>query len=64
MSEILTSDKIIINIDQSWLNETKFISKMWCPTDEPATIPKESISHRIPIIAALDTDGLVYFALT
>ena len=37
---------------------------MWCPPKAPATITDKSINPRLALIAALDSDGKVYFALT
>ena len=39
MIELLKSGKRIINIDESWLNETNFTRQMWCRPTSPATIP-------------------------
>jgi len=54
----------ILNIDESWLNETNFTRKMWCPAGAPATVIQRPISHRLALIAALDTEGDIYFSLT
>ena len=53
-----------MNIDESWLNETNFTRMMWCPPQTPATITARAISHRISLIAALDTEGCIYYSLT
>ena len=37
---------------------------MWCPTDAPCTVTDRAVSQRLGLIAALDTDGRVYFSLT
>ena len=54
----------IINVDESWINETSFLRKMWCPSYAPATATLRSVTPRISLIAALDTEGRVYYALT
>ena len=54
----------MINVDESWINESNFTRMMWCPGDSPATINQRAITPRLALIAALDTDGEVYFALT
>jgi len=38
MLELLMQDKRVINVDESWLNETNFTRKMWCPSDAAGTI--------------------------
>lgn len=37
---------------------------MWCPTKAPATVTDKGITPRLALIAALDTEGQVYFSLT
>lgn len=64
MIPLLRDGMRILNIDESWLNETNFTRKIWCPPQTPATITQRAISHRISLIAALDTEGCVYYSLT
>ena len=54
----------ILNVDETWLSESTFVRKHWAPKGQPATIPNRTISPRLAIIAAIDTDGRVWFALT
>ena len=54
----------ILNIDESWLNETSYTNKVWCAPGSPATIKTKPISYRIALIAALDTEGCIYYSLT
>ena len=37
---------------------------MWCPKNAPCTITDKFMSPRLALIAALDTDGNIYFSLT
>ena len=37
---------------------------MWCPPQTPATMTAKPISYRISMIAALDTEGCIYYSLT
>ena len=64
MLEILTLGKRIINVDESWISETCYNRSMWCPTNAPCTITDKMMNPRLALIAALDTDGNVYFSLT
>ena len=64
MLDMLDTDQRIINIDESWLNETNYTRMMWCPPSTPATMTSKSVAPRIALIAALDNDGKVYFSLT
>ena len=54
----------IINVDESWLNQTRFIRRIWVPSDAAGTIRDKQVQPRISLIAALDTDGRIWFALT
>ena len=51
-------------MDESWLNESNFTRKIWCPGDGTATVTQRAVTPRLSLITALDTDGRVYFALT
>ena len=53
-----------INIDESWLNGTRFIRRAWVPSDAPGTFTDKQVQPRISVIVALDTDGRLWFALT
>ena len=64
MLPLLESGRRIINVDESWLNGTRFLRKMWVPADAPSTISDKQVQPRISLIAALDTDGRLYCALT
>ena len=37
---------------------------MWCSTIKPASVPDKGISTRLALIAALDSDGNIWFSLT
>ena len=63
MCEILRSNKRVINVDESFFNETNFIRKIWTSSDAPATVTNRTVSPRVAMIAALDTDGRIYFTL-
>ena len=54
----------IINVDESWLNGTRFLRRMWAPTDAPATVTDKQVAPRVSLIAALDTEGRVWSMLT
>ena len=64
MIDLLVDSTRIINVDETWLNETNFLRKMWCPAYAPATATLRSVTPRISLIAALDTGGQVYYTLT
>ena len=64
MLPLLESGRRIINCDESWLNNTRFARKIWVPTDAPASITDKQVAPRISLIAALDTEGRIWCALT
>ena len=64
MLPLLKSGRRVINIDESWLNETNFTRRMWCPSDGAGTVTQRTVIPRLALIAALDTEGRVYFTLT
>ena len=64
MLSILDSKKRVINVDESWLNETSFLRRSWCRPGTTGTIASRPIQPRLSLITALDTDGLVYFSLS
>ena len=53
-----------MNIDESWIHSTNFTRMMWVPPQAPATTKARPISYRISLIAALDTEGNIYYSLT
>ena len=54
----------IINVDESWLNGTRFVRRVWAPADAPATVTDKQVAPRISIIIALDTEGRIWYSLT
>ena len=64
MLALLEEGTRIINVDESWLNDTNFTRKIWCPAGAAATVTQQSVTPRLTLIAALDTEGRVYFTLT
>ena len=54
----------VINVDESWLNSTRFLRRMWAPSDAAATFTDKQVAPRISLLLALDTDGRMWFALT
>ena len=61
---LLEAGRRIINVDQSWLNGTRFIRRIWVPSDSAGTFTDKQVAPRISLISALDTDGNIWFSLT
>lgn len=64
MLSLLESGRRIINVDQSWLNQTRFLRNTWLPPYAPGTFRDKQVAPRISVILALDTDGKIWCALT
>ena len=64
MLPLLESKRRIINVDESWMNNTRFVRKMWLPSNVASTITDKQVQPRISLLVAIDTDGRIYFSLT
>ena len=53
----------IINVDETWINESGFIRKTWARKDGHGDMQLNAVTPRLSMIAALDTDGDVWFSL-
>ena len=47
MLDILSLGKRVINVDESWVSETNYNRRMWCPTNAPFTITDKFMSPRL-----------------
>ena len=61
---LIESGKRIINVDESWINQTRFHRRIWVPSDSPGTITDKQVSPRISLLAAIDTNGRIWYSLT
>ena len=62
--KLLEQDKRIINIDETWINETNYTRRTWAPRDGTGNLQLNPVSPRLSMIAALDTEGRVWFTLS
>ena len=62
--DILRKRKRVINIDETWINETSFIRKVWGSKGGEGNTTLNAVSPRLSMIAALDTEGNIWFTLT
>ena len=53
----------IINVDESWLNQTRFVCRLWVPTDAADSVSDKQVQLRISQIIALDTEDKMWCAL-
>jgi len=64
MFTLLEQGARIINIDETWLPHLDFRTKKWRQRGQNNTSAVKPLSHRVNMIAALDTDGRLYLSLT
>ena len=64
MLPLLEGKKRIINVDESWLNSTRFLRRLWAPANSATTFTDKQVAPRISLILAMDTEGRMWFALT
>lgn len=53
-----------MNLDESFICETNFTRQIWFKTNASASVPIHPVSHRLAMIAALDTEGRLYYTLS
>ena len=61
---LLEAGKRIINVDESWLNQTRHLRRTWVPSGAPSTFREKQVAPRVSLILVLDTDGRLWFSLT
>lgn len=61
---MLSDRKRVVNIDETWLPHLDFRRFKWGAKGERNTHAAKDLTHRVNLIASLDTDGRVYTALT
>ena len=64
MIELLKEGTLIINVDESWVAETNLTRKLWVPANAPAIGPLASVTPRLSLIVALDTEGRIWYSMT
>ena len=62
--ELLEHGFKIVNIDESWVNEVDFQRRKWHDRTESNSLPRKTVSPRLSLLAAIDTEGSLYMALT
>ena len=61
---MLEKRRRVINVDESWLNNTRFLRRLWAPSNAACTLTDKQVTPRISLIAAIDTTGKIWCALT
>ena len=60
----MAPDKVIINIDESWLAAPDFRRMKWRIKGSTNSVPNMQMTPRISLIVGVDTLGNVYLSLT
>ena len=60
----LECGKRIVNVDESWLSQSTFHRKLWAPKDQRCATVKHTVSPRISVFAAIDTEGRCWYSLS
>ena len=64
MLPLLLEGKRIVNIDESSIPFLDFRRAKWAPKGEKNSISVKDLSAKVNLLAALDTNGSIYAALT
>ena len=63
MLRLMEHGRRVINIDETWLNETSFVRKVWSKKGGEGNLQLNAVTPRLSLIAALDNEGKVWFSL-
>jgi hypothetical protein len=61
--EQLGKNKIVLNIDETWLGMADFRRKKWCQEGDSNHFPTLTVNPRISMICGVDTLGNIYCSL-
>ena len=64
MLTLLERGRRVINVDESWINQTRFLRRIWVPSDSAGSVTDKQVAPRISLLTALDTEGRIWCALT
>ena len=64
MLDLLSKDVRIINIDQTWINDTMFIRRRWRRRGAINTMNEHKVTPRTAVMMAISTKGELYCSLT
>ena len=64
MFEIYSSNKHVVNIDESWIAESDYRRCRWVTKGEDNSLAERAVGHRVNMIVAVSSQGHVWLALT
>ena len=57
-------DKVVINIDETWIGQTDFKRRKWGKRGSNNSYPVKNLQPRLSLILALDSTGTIYYSIT
>jgi hypothetical protein len=64
MLDLYNADKIILNIDESWVGESDFRRMKWGPRRSTNSMRERVIAPRVTLIMAHDSNGELFMSLS
>ena len=64
MIKVYQNYKRVVNIDETWINQSDFRHKCWRTKGSTQSMPKSKVQPRISLIAGIDNFGEVYLCFT
>ena len=64
MLHIYSQDKIVVNIDESWIDSSDYRRRRWVPKGEDNSLAARTLGHKVNIIVAVSSEGHVWLSLT
>ena len=64
MFELLIKGKRIINVDESFIDQSNYTRRSWSHKQYRGSVKSTNMKESLKIFATLDTDGNVLFALS
>ena len=62
--DLIKNDKIILNIDETWIGETDYRRRKWRLAGAKNSVSTAYVSPRLSVILGLDTLGNLYVSIT
>ena len=63
MLDLLSDEKRILNVDETWVAATNYRRRVWHPKNQLSSQKINPVAPRITMIAAVDNYGEVYLSL-
>jgi hypothetical protein len=64
MLKILDKNKVIFNIDETWVSQTDFRRRKWKIKDSNNSLENPLVNPRISMITAISNNGDLFYSLS